>query len=199
MKATRQNRQSPASLVIVSSGRHLTPDISEWSEWDKRDGGILLHFKDPSNWPSGGGPDAMYAISKLLLMYAFEDICKLAVDEKGEPEVIVKSVCPGICNTDLQRTLKKRSLIARMAIPVLMSIVGKSPELGGRYLLAAALAGPEKHGKFIRFYLTDEEFRTNSIPVITSPAGRRAQAMVWKEVRAELAAKVPGLQITASQ
>ncbi|KAF5636488.1 retinol dehydrogenase 14 [Fusarium sp. NRRL 52700] len=111
----------------------------------------------------------------------------------------VKSVCPGICNTDLQRTLKKRSLIARMAIPVLMSIVGKSPELGGRYLLAAALAGPEQHGKFIRFYLTDEEFRVNSIPVISSSAGRRAQAMVWKEVSAELVTKVPGLQITTSQ
>ncbi|KAG9498345.1 putative secondary metabolism biosynthetic enzyme [Fusarium musae] len=145
MKAIRQNRQSPASLVIVSSGRHLTPDISQWPEWEKRDGGILLHFKDPSNWPSGGGPDAMYATSKLLLMYAFEEICKLAVDEKGEPQVILKSVCPGICNTDLQRTLKKRSLVARMAIPILMSIVGKSPELGGRYLLDAALAGPEKH------------------------------------------------------
>jgi hypothetical protein len=32
-----------------------------------------------------------------------------------------------------------------MAIPIVMSIVGKSPELGARYILAAALAGPEKH------------------------------------------------------
>ncbi|KAK2686841.1 hypothetical protein QWA68_014723 [Fusarium oxysporum] len=199
MKAGRQNRQSPASIVFVSSGRHLTPDISEWPEWEEREGGILLHFKDASHWPSTGAPDTMYATSKLLLMYAFEEICKLAVDGKGEPQVIVKSVCPGICNTDLSRSLKKRSLVARMAIPIVMSIVGKSPELGARYILAAALAGPEKHGKFIRFYLTDKEFRMQSIPVITSPAGRRAQAMVWKEVSAELVTKVPGLQITASQ
>ncbi|KAJ9419516.1 hypothetical protein FOXG_07120 [Fusarium oxysporum f. sp. lycopersici 4287] len=159
MKAGRQNRQTPANLVFVSSGRHLTPDISEWPEWEKRDGGILLHYKDASNWPSTGVPDAMYATSKLLLMYVFEEICKLAVDAKGEPQVIVKSVCPGICNTDLSRALKKRSLVARMAIPVVMSIIGKSPEIGARYIIAAALAPPEKHGKFIRFYLTDEEFR----------------------------------------
>ncbi|KAG7405939.1 Short chain dehydrogenase yanD [Fusarium oxysporum f. sp. rapae] len=84
MKAGRQNRQTPASLVFVSSGRHLTPDISEWPEWEKRDGGILLHYKNASNWPSDGAVDAMYATSKLLVMYVFEEICKLAVDAKGE-------------------------------------------------------------------------------------------------------------------
>jgi len=84
MKAGRQNRQSPASIVFVSSGRHLTPDISEWPDWEEREGGILLHFKDASHWPSTGAPDTMYATSKLLLMYAFEEICKLAVDGKGE-------------------------------------------------------------------------------------------------------------------
>ncbi|KAG7407343.1 Retinol dehydrogenase 14 [Fusarium oxysporum f. sp. rapae] len=71
-------------IVFVSSGRHLTPDISEWPEWEERDGGILLHFKDASHWPSTGAPDTMDATSKLLLMYAFEEICKLAVDGKGE-------------------------------------------------------------------------------------------------------------------
>ncbi|KAG7424599.1 Short chain dehydrogenase yanD [Fusarium oxysporum f. sp. raphani] len=84
MKAGRQNRQTPASLVFVSSGRHLTPDISEWPEWEKREGGILLHYKNASNWPSDSAVDAMYATSKLLVMYVFEEICKLAVDAKGE-------------------------------------------------------------------------------------------------------------------
>ncbi|KAL9562898.1 hypothetical protein ACKAV7_013084 [Fusarium commune] len=159
MKAGRQNRQTPASLVFVSSGRHLTPDISEWPEWEKRDRGILLHYKKASNWPSDGAVDAMYATSKLLLMHVFEEICKLAVDAEGEPQVIVKTVCPGICNTDLSRALKARSLIARIAIPLVISVVGKSPEHGARYIVAAALAGRENHGKFIRFYMTDEEYR----------------------------------------
>jgi NAD(P)-dependent dehydrogenase (short-subunit alcohol dehydrogenase family) len=63
----------------------------------------------------------------------------------ARPEVIVNSVCPGICNTDLSRALKERSLIARMAIPVAMSAVGKTPEHGARYIIAAALSGAENH------------------------------------------------------
>ena len=84
MKAERRNRQTPAHLVFVSSGRHLTPNISKWPEWEKRDGGILLHFSRASNWPIEGAVDAMYAISKLLLMYVFEEICKLAIGTDGE-------------------------------------------------------------------------------------------------------------------
>ncbi|KAL5115415.1 hypothetical protein ACEQ8H_006715 [Pleosporales sp. CAS-2024a] len=84
MKDGRHNRQAPPHIVFVNSGRHFSPDISKWSEWEKRDGGILLHFSSASNWPTQGGFDAMYGISKLLMMYALEEICKLSISPDGK-------------------------------------------------------------------------------------------------------------------
>lgn len=76
MRECRGNRQDAARVVLVSSGTHLAPNISSWPGVLARgDGGVLAHYNDEANWP---GFNAMYAISKLLLMYAFEELVKLA-------------------------------------------------------------------------------------------------------------------------
>ncbi|KAJ1542051.1 hypothetical protein HK405_010243, partial [Cladochytrium tenue] len=92
-------------------------------------------------------------------MHVYPDITKWNVwVEQGEPDVIVTSVCPGLVNTDLARHVKDQSLVFKLLVPVVFGMVAKSADYGARYFVNASLAHEESHGKFLRYYLTDEEY-----------------------------------------
>lgn len=85
MKAERKYRKSPAHLVFVNSRSHLDSDITMWSEWAERDG-LLRHLSSKEHWSAGAGTGLTpnYENSKLLLMYAIEEICKQALGPDRE-------------------------------------------------------------------------------------------------------------------
>lgn len=78
MKAERAHRATPAHLSIVGSMMFAAPKIDEWATWTGE--GILRHLSKPENFPGG---DAMYASTKLLLMYAFRELVELAKGDDG--------------------------------------------------------------------------------------------------------------------
>ncbi|KAG6360257.1 hypothetical protein INS49_011313 [Diaporthe citri] len=190
MKQQRGQRSTPARVVFVSSGLHMSVDIKPWSTYAEKEGGVLAHYSKEENFEAGlTGP--MYNYSKLLLMYALEEVSKMALDQNGEPQVILTSVCPGAVKTELSRSMQENSFVARIAAPIFMNLVGKSPDYGARIYLTGALAGPKDHGKFLRYYLTDSQYASRSAPVLTSKEARLMQAEVWKEIREALSIKVP--------
>ncbi|KAI6089745.1 NAD(P)-binding protein [Hypoxylon rubiginosum] len=84
MKLERGNRETPAHLVFVSSRDHLYPDVSHWAEWSKQ-GGILHHLSSQQNWPPWWATtEPNYDNSKLLLMYAIDEILKRVLGPDNE-------------------------------------------------------------------------------------------------------------------
>jgi hypothetical protein len=84
MKADRENRTTPSHLVFVTSRDHLYADVRTWPEIAAKEG-ILKHLGNPNDWPAwytDGQPN--YANSKILAMYAFDEICKQALGSDGE-------------------------------------------------------------------------------------------------------------------
>ncbi|KAH8778905.1 hypothetical protein F5883DRAFT_600881 [Diaporthe sp. PMI_573] len=190
MKHHRGQRSTPARMVFVSSGLHMSVDIKPWSTYAEKEGGVLAHYAKEENFEAGL-TSPMYNYSKLLLMYALEEASKMALDEDGKPQVIVTSVCPGPVKTELSRSMQENSVLARIAAPIFMNLVGKSPDYGARIYLAGALAEPADHGKFLRDYLTDAQYASRSAPVLASKEARLMQAQAWKEIREALSTKVP--------
>lgn len=83
MKQQRGRRSSPARVVFVSSGLHMSVDISRWSTYTEKEGGVLAHYSKEENFEPGL-TSPMYNYSKLLLMYALEEVSKMALNDDGE-------------------------------------------------------------------------------------------------------------------
>lgn len=64
------------------------------------------------------------------------------------PQVILTSVCPGPVRTEISRSMQENSALARIAAPIFMTMVGKSPDYGARLYITAALTGPKDHVSF---------------------------------------------------
>ncbi|CAG8974564.1 hypothetical protein HYALB_00004360 [Hymenoscyphus albidus] len=193
MKSERPRREYPAHLVFVTSRDHLYPNIKNWPTWAEQ-GGILSHLNSKENWPDLWKTTLPnYANCKLLVMYAIAELSKQALDLNSEPQVIVRSVCPGIVKTDIGRSVQSRSMLLKIVGQVYFKILGKSPDHGAREFVRAALSSKNEHGKFSMTWLSSEGYRKKAIPNMTSQAGRKVQAIVWSEIIAELTAKVPSL------
>jgi NAD(P)-dependent dehydrogenase (short-subunit alcohol dehydrogenase family) len=142
-------------LGAVSSGFHTNIALDD--SFPKED--ILEYFNDRKNF---SGEKTQYSVSKLLLMYALGEIVKSAnkpLEGGKKPAVIVNSMCPGACMSDLGRQHVEGSAVKQYGLHLIMWLVMKSTEAGSRTLLLAALTTPEEQGKFIRHYGTEEEYK----------------------------------------
>lgn len=84
MKSERANRDSPAHIVFVTSRDHLYPDITHWKTWSEKEG-LFARLSDEKYWPAAWKiAEPNYANSKLLVMYAIEEISKRALGPDGE-------------------------------------------------------------------------------------------------------------------
>ncbi|KAI6365869.1 hypothetical protein MCOR25_005238 [Pyricularia grisea] len=190
LKELRSQRQSPAHLTIVSSGRHTSPNISKWEKFAEQDGGLLKHFSAKENWPGSPG---QYGSSKLLLQYSVKEISQQALDAQGKPDVIINTCCPGMVWTEIARTLKDKHFILRSVEPVLMTLLAQRPDIGARTYLKAGVTTEAEHGKFINNYIADDAYAKKSEPVLTSETAQKVQKLAWAEVIGELTSKVPAV------
>lgn len=87
MKQQRDQRSAPARVVFVSSGLHMSVNIKPWAEYAKTEGGVLAHYSKEESFEAGL-TSPMYNYSKLLLMYALEEVSKMGSGKDGE------YVCP---------------------------------------------------------------------------------------------------------
>jgi retinol dehydrogenase 12 len=104
----------------------------------------------------------------------------------NKPRVVINSVNPGFCNTDIWRN-------APWPIKLVLSffgwLFGRSPEVGARTLMFAMLAGEESQGK----YTGDCMIRDPS-PLVCSKEGWVMGRKAYAELLGILESIVPGIR-----
>jgi len=191
MKTAKPKTGKLQHLDWVGSGLHTVIDIKQ-PQFPKTD--VFKYFNQPEHFEGA----TTYALSKLFVMYGAAEIAKLTTNSDGSPTIIVNTMCPGIVRTSLARNYTS-FLFQRILIPVFLGAFSKTAEQGSRTLVLSSLAGPEKHGEFIRYYGNPEEYVRAAKPVLSDPEGVKMQAEVWGEMLDILDAKVPGVKKIAQQ
>ncbi len=137
-------------LVIVTSEAHRWLEMSDFPDPAKFDGSILhavnARPSDGNKW----NPLQQNARSKLFAMYVSESLAALATGRNGEPQVIVTSVCPGACKSDLTRDLIGKSYLQTFALRIFGLLFNKPTEQGGWSYVRAAALSTEGHGKWYK-------------------------------------------------
>jgi len=123
-----------------------------------------------------------YNTSKLLTILITR---QMAQEMGAHSPVILNSLNPGLCRTDLFRHAPTfLSIIIRTGLLLL----GRTSEMGSRTLLAAAVAGEKSHGQ----YMDACELASPST-FVTSDEGRRVQPVVYEQLMALLEDIEPGV------
>ena len=151
--ATRKNK----NLAFVSSGNYQFADLPPQALASPN----LLHYCNQKD--KFAGPEAQYALSKLFLMYAANEIAatveeedretekKKENDEKNTPTekkgtLVVNSVNPGATATNLTRNIS--GFILSIVAYVYLNLLARTAEQGSRSLVRACALGRESQGGF---------------------------------------------------
>ncbi|KFY71310.1 hypothetical protein V499_08474 [Pseudogymnoascus sp. VKM F-103] len=172
-------------LVIVTSEAHRWVESTDIPDTVPYGGSILQALNArPADKTTWNGLDQM-AKSKLLAMYVARSLAALATQPSGEIDVIVSTVCPGACKSELAREFAT-GFVASAGVRVYGAIFSKSSEEGARVYVSAAALGPECHGGWYKITAL-----TTPGELVTSNEGIEMQDNVWSEIVEELRAKVP--------
>jgi NAD(P)-dependent dehydrogenase (short-subunit alcohol dehydrogenase family) len=129
---------SKTALEIVSSGMYrnvtVSPELAT---------APLATLNDPKTYSTTG----QYSRSKLLVQCTMKAIAKLVqTKDYDDPPIIVNSVCPGACKSDLGRGFTHP--IVKLIMPVMHFLLFRSTEEGSRTLVSGTTQGKETHGMF---------------------------------------------------
>jgi NAD(P)-dependent dehydrogenase (short-subunit alcohol dehydrogenase family) len=131
------------------------------------------------SFPAGmmGGP-AAYGRSKLVLEYAVRHLAASPAlkGADGRPKVIVNTVCPGMCKSDLGRQMKTNVLL-KLVSWVFTTIFARSTESGANSYTKALTLGPESHGEM---WKNDRIYEPG--PMCATTEGRKMGDKIWREV-----------------
>lgn len=133
-------------LVFVTSEGHRWLERSDIPNTQPYGGSILRALSAPPSDNDAWDGLAQMAKSKLLAMYVARSVAALATQPSGEIDVIVSSVCPGACKSNLTRDFEMSGLIMAVGVRVYGMIFSKTPEVGARVYISAAALGAESHG-----------------------------------------------------
>lgn len=133
----------PPHICITSSGAHA---MALFAERNEPHGKILAKMNQEDNYNVRQKAEfgAQYHTTKLLNIYTAQRLARVVPnDSQMRPVVVVSSVCPGFCVSEL----------ARGGLPfpmnVFRAVFGRTAEVGSRNLLAAVGMGEESHGRWI--------------------------------------------------
>ncbi|KAI1842669.1 hypothetical protein JX266_011131 [Neoarthrinium moseri] len=163
--------ESVPHLVIVSSDAHF------YTRFEGRDApSIFEHFN-------------RYANTKLMSLFAGREIAAemLKSKEAGKPQVVLNIVEPGSCQTQLLRE-KSWAWYYEVLTRVGFGLIGRTPEMGARTYISAAVAGWNSHGK----YLEDCQLSTPH-EFVESDEGSRIQKKIYRELIRILETIEPGI------
>lgn len=141
------------NLAFVSSGNYQFADLPPTALASPN----LLRYCNQKD--KFAGPEEQYAISKLFLMYAANEIAA-SVDEDGGDEkdedekkipmekgvLVVNSVNPGATATNLTRNIS--GFILSIVAYVYLNLLARTAEQGSRSLVQACALGRESQGGF---------------------------------------------------
>jgi NAD(P)-dependent dehydrogenase (short-subunit alcohol dehydrogenase family) len=133
IRASKSITSSTPILEFVSSSMYKTSTIPPAFQSTP-----LASYSKLENF---AGQD-QYAISKFLLQCSIKSISQLVSPE----EVIVTSVCPGACKSDLARSFTNP--ILRIALRIMHALFFRTTEEGARTLVSGITQGEKSHGIF---------------------------------------------------
>jgi hypothetical protein len=120
-----------------------------------------------------------YPTSKLLEVLVIRQIAP-QLEGSG---VILNMLNPGLCHSKLARD-------AGPFLAFVKFLLARTTEVGSRTLVAAAVAGPESHGK----YMSDARINDDTLSdFVKSADGKKASKKVWKELSDILESIQPGV------
>ncbi|KAI0150550.1 NAD(P)-binding protein [Xylariaceae sp. FL1272] len=160
---TEPSQCSAGRLVLVSS------DTAAWAQFTERDKQPLLKALDDgtAKWDKY----ERYGTSKLLGQLFVSELAKRVPRSLA----VVNCANPGLCYSKLHRELS-----AAVTLPI--RLIGRSPEIGARALLHAAVKQDERsHGQ----YVEDGQLRPMA-PFVYSQEGANVAQRLWDETLHEL-------------
>ncbi|RDI85896.1 hypothetical protein Vi05172_g4148 [Venturia inaequalis] len=131
MKESSQKFDAKSRVVVVTSDAHHMAKFPERSASN-----VFDAFKDPTS----KSQDDRYPTSKLLEILIVRELTT------ATPNVVVNSVNPGYCKSELQRyATPLRYILVKLG----GFFVARSTEVGSRTLFAGAVSGEETNGKYM--------------------------------------------------
>jgi len=196
LHATSQTSGKPSLLEFVGSDGHsmVKPDTFNSSSNSK-----ILDFVNSEGFFNF---QSHYQVTKLLLMYAMDGLVGSTTSPKvSSPSVIITTVCPGLCRTNLGRDF---SSPLKAINATFQYFFARTAEEGSRSIVSGAALGPDSHGEFwthdvffrlvlIYFYVsehfTDRPDRKGEL--VTSVEGKSLQKKSWSEILEVLRPHLP--------
>ncbi|KAI7230764.1 hypothetical protein KC330_g6768 [Hortaea werneckii] len=160
-------------LELVGSSLHRRFTQLE----DPTDGQLLKHYSENFS-------RAQYGISKLFMEYVNIGLAKLArPDPAKSPDVLVISVSPGLCRSNLGRAYMRWYLWPAMM--VFTHVFQRTAEEGARSYISGTQVGEEGHGRFWHEGAVQEPAY-----LLEGERGVHLQEKVWHEIMKTLADNV---------
>ena len=120
-------------LTIVSSEVHYLHTMKK----ERQQPNMLEYCRDESKAEMGF---QRYSLSKLMeVLYCRQLAPK--INEGGKPFIILNYLNPGLCWSGLSPP--------QLAVRIVMTLIARRTDVGGRTLVSAAAAGRESHGQFM--------------------------------------------------
>lgn len=169
-------------LTLVSSGTAWTIKPEGMKEFVASET-PLEDLNSPKSFPSGMLAGAtVYARSKLVLEYGLRHLAASPAlkGPDGRPKVIVNTVCPGMCRSDLGRSMTTNPL-AKLMSWIIYTFFARTAEQGANCYSKGLTLGPESHGQM---WKNDRIHETG--PMNTTEEGRMLGDKVWNELRSVL-------------
>lgn len=170
LQTSAQDFSITPRLSIVTSDVHARTQLPEWKAPNTFDA-----LGDEANAPK----IQPYPTSKLLEVLVVREIAP-KLEGSG---VVLNMLNPGLCQSELGRD-------GGLFLAVMKFLLARTTEVGSRTLVAAAVVGPESHGK----YMTDAQVDENALSeFVRSADGKEAGGKVWRELREILEEIQPGV------
>ncbi|PFH60511.1 hypothetical protein XA68_10825 [Ophiocordyceps unilateralis] len=173
LRRTAQRFNVAPHVVIVSS------DAAFMTSFPERHADNILQRLQLNQ-----GFNDRYNVTKLLQVMGMRQLAG-ACDASAKGHVIINTLNPGFCGTELFRSLPLPfSLVIRLGF----ALFARSPETGSRTIMAAAFAGDEMHGR----HMTDCVLHQWP-PLIAGDEGERLCDKFWRELIQVLDGIDPGV------
>jgi NAD(P)-dependent dehydrogenase (short-subunit alcohol dehydrogenase family) len=145
---------------------------------------VMGHFDSKSNYSA----IYTYGDSKLLVSMFIRQLAARVSSSK----VIVNQVCPGLTRTngDANAPLYLRLIMGGIR----RAVARTSEDASNTFVYAAAIAGPESHGLFIKESKSDPLEKDGQVaPIMATDEGKRIEGMLWEELSKELITRDPSV------
>lgn len=150
LKASKTSEDNIPHLVVVTSEAHRWLEDKDFPDASTYEGNLLEAVgAKPAEGKAWDG-QLQNARSKLFAQYVSNSLAALAKRSNGEIQVIVTSVCPGACKSDLTRDFMAAGIGWRFALGIFDLLFNKTTEQGARVYIAAASLGAEGHGTWYK-------------------------------------------------